>query len=243
MAEIFGGLPRLAPGSNAATMRVLDALDGIPEEARVLDVGAGTGAQSVVLAQALPNARITALDVNEHALGVLMQRAAQANVAGRISTHVGPMHAMDFPIDAFDLIWSEGSAYIMGFANALRKWKPLIRKNGYVVISECTWLTIAPSARAQDFWDAAYPAMQTLQQNLDLIAEAGYDLITTYTVPPAAWEDEYYALLEPRLAALPSTYPAGSREHKALMRIKDEIEIFRTHSDQFGYVFYALRKP
>ncbi len=243
MDELFGGLPRLGPGSNAATLRVLKALPNVPAEPRVLDVGAGTGAQSLVLAQALPKARITALDVNERALSVLTKRAAEANFAARITTHIAPMHAMDFPAHSFDIIWSEGSAYIMGFANALRKWKPLVRRGGYIVISENTWLTIAPAPRAQDFWDEAYPAMHTMEQNLVLIQDAGYEVITTYIVPPDAWESEYYAALEPRIVQLEARYPAGSREAKMVARVKDEIDLFRTFGEQYGYVFYALRKP
>ena len=243
ISELMAGLKRTAPGSDAATLRVLGSLDSVPPEARILDVGAGTGAQSLLLAQALPLAKITALDVDELALNTLRARAAGAGLAAHITTQISPMHAIDFPAGTFDVIWSEGAAYIMGFGNALRKWKRMVKNHGYVVISECTWLTVAPSSAAQSFWDEAYPAMQTLEQNTELAKDAGYEVTGTYILPPEAWQNEYYAELEPRLAAALAQHRPGTREWKDLDEVRREIEVFRAHGNQYGYVFYALRKP
>jgi ubiquinone/menaquinone biosynthesis C-methylase UbiE len=241
IAQLMAGMERTAPGSDAATLRVLGMLEGLPPDAKVLDVGAGTGAQSIVLAAALPQARITALDISEGQLAVLQRRAQEANVASRITTHTGPMHALDFPAESFDVIWSEGAAYIMGFNNALRKWKPMLKKRGFLVISECTWLTVAPSPDAQDFWDEAYPAMQTLEQNLELARDSEYDVLGTYVLPLEAWQRNYYEDLEPRVAQALAQYDASSRDWKAIDRVRREIAVFRAHGNQYGYVFYALR--
>ncbi|MGE5484827.1 MAG: hypothetical protein ACM3X4_07420 [Ignavibacteriales bacterium] len=46
------------------------------------------------------------------------------------------MLQLSFPPESFDLIWSEGAIYIMGFGNGLTAWKPLLRRGGYVVVSE-----------------------------------------------------------------------------------------------------------
>lgn len=241
ITQLMAGMERTAPGSEAATLRVLAMLEGLPPEPKILDVGAGTGAQSIVLANALPLARITALDISEGQLTVLQRRAQEANVASRITTHTGPMHAMDFPAESFDAIWSEGAAYIMGFNNALRKWKPMLKKRGFLVISECTWLTVAPSPDAQDFWDEAYPAMQTVEQNVELAQDAGYEVIGTYVLPPDAWQANYYEQLEPRVEQALAQYDEFSRDWKAIDRVRREIAIFRAHGNQYGYVFFALR--
>ena len=39
------------------------------------------------------------------------------------------------PRSSFDVIWSEGAIYIMGFERGLRAWRPLVRTGGYVVVS------------------------------------------------------------------------------------------------------------
>lgn len=242
IAELQAGLPRNGPGSDAATARVLSMLPDVPSDARILDIGAGTGPHTVVLAQALPEARITAVDVNEAVLAQLQRRAAQANASARISTLAMSMHALTFPDGSFDVIWSEGAVYIMGFANGLRAWRAFLRPGGYLVVSENTWLTVAPSPDAQDFWDEAYPSMQTLEQNLAIARDAGYEVVGTYILPPEAWVTEYYAPLEPRIAQMIQRYPKGSREWKLVDRTRRELEIFRAHGNQYGYVFYALRR-
>ncbi len=242
LAELMAGLPRMAPGSEAATLRMLSGLTDLAAEAKVLDVGAGAGAQSIALAQALPQARITAVDVSELALNTLQKRAQEAGVASRIAVHHGSMHAMEFPDESFDLIWSEGAIYIMGFGNGLRAWKPMLKQRGYLVVSECTWLTVAPSRDAQDFWDEAYPAMQTMEQNVEAAQESGYEVLGTYVLPPEAWQNEYYAALEPRVEQLLPTLTQGTRPWRTVDQVRREIEVFRAHGNQYGYVFYALRK-
>lgn len=241
IAQLMAGMERTAPGSDAATLRVLGMLEGLAPDAKILDVGAGPGAQSIALAAALPLARITALDISEAQLALLQRRAQEAGVGARIATYTGPMHAMDFAAGSFDAIWSEGAAYIMGFNNALRKWKPMLKARGFLVISECSWLTVAPSPDAQDFWDEAYPAMQTLEQNLELARDAEYEVLGTYVLPLEAWQRNYYEVLEPRVEAALAQYDASSRDWKTVERVRREIAVFRAHGNQYGYVFYALR--
>ena len=60
--EIYGTLPRAGPGSAADTRRAL-ALVPTRSIRTVLDLGCGPGAQTLVLAEALPDASIRALDV------------------------------------------------------------------------------------------------------------------------------------------------------------------------------------
>lgn len=242
MEELQAGLTRNAPGSEAATLRVAAMLEDLPDEARILDIGCGSGPQTVALAKAFEHARITAVDVDELMLGALSKRAAEANVAGRITPVAASMHALPFADDSFDAIWSEGAIFIVGFANGLRKWRPLVRAGGYVVVSECTWLTVAPSPQAQEFWDEAYPSMQRLEQNIATAHDAGYEVLGTYVLPPEAWVKEYYAELEPRIAPLLGRQEKGSRAWRQIDRVRREIETFRAFGQQYGYVFYVLRR-
>ena len=77
---------RQGPGGDAETERALD-LTMIDRSAplKIVDIGCGTGASTILLARLLPNVRITAVDFLQDFLDVLARRAASAGVADRIS--------------------------------------------------------------------------------------------------------------------------------------------------------------
>ena len=106
----------------------------------------------------------------------------------------------EFP--QIDLLWSEGAAYNIGFANALRIWSHAIRPGGFVVVSELAWLRDRVADAEREFFSAAYPDMRQARQNLSLAESAGYDVLDTHTLPREAWIEGYYDVLETRANAL-----------------------------------------
>src|SRR5689334_14645508 len=130
------GLPREAPGS-AATTRLLLRLAGVlPHAPRIVDVGCGTGPASILLAQ-LTGGSVTAVDRHEPFLAEVAEKARLAGVA--VDTLNASMDAL--PVTDVDLLWAEGSAYILGFDAALATWRPLLSEHGTVVLTEAEWLT------------------------------------------------------------------------------------------------------
>ena len=85
----------------------------------MLDVGCGTGAQTIVLAKRL-DAHIVALDFLPDFLDELRLRAEAEGVSAKIETRLGSMRDIPTWPERFDLVWAEGSFFIMGFAEALR---------------------------------------------------------------------------------------------------------------------------
>lgn len=61
------------------------ALKGLPENARVADVGTGSGCIAVVIAVRAPSARLTAIDVSPEALTLAQRNAQRHRVADRIT--------------------------------------------------------------------------------------------------------------------------------------------------------------
>jgi len=59
--EIYEALPRQGPGDRARTQRALEVLPPLIEVHRILDIGCGSGAQTLDLARAT-EARIVAVD-------------------------------------------------------------------------------------------------------------------------------------------------------------------------------------
>ena len=105
-----------------------------------------------------------------------------------------------------------------------------------MVVSELSWLCDQVPDVVQEFFLSGYPDMRSLQQNLALAANAGYRVLTTYTLPKETWVEGYYDVLEPRAKSLVD-HPDASVRDFAVETIK-EIEIFRGSEDSYGYFFF-----
>lgn len=70
---------------------------------RALDVGCGTGVAAVLIAQAFPQARIDALDLDARSIAMAQARAEQAGVADRVRFRAAPAESLA-PEERYDLI-------------------------------------------------------------------------------------------------------------------------------------------
>ena len=238
---LFGGMGKLGPGDDADTLAVLAMLPRRPFHT-VVDAGCGTGRQTMVLAKALA-VPIDAIDSHEPFLIDLVRRADAAGVAHLVRTHHMDMKDIPGTFGGIDLLWSEGAAYNVGFADALRTWAPAMETGGFAALSELSWLLDPAGApvAAREFFQAAYPDMRTVEENVSAAERAGFELLATHVLPRSAWVDGFYDVLEPRATSLLAHPDAAVREFAAdTIR---EIEVFRGNEDSYGYVFYVLRRP
>jgi SAM-dependent methyltransferase len=232
--EVQRGLPRQGPGNAESTLRALALCRGLPPRPEVLDIGCGPGLQTLALARALPGP-ITAVDLHPEYLEQLERAARAGGVADRVTTVVADMRALPFPDASFDLVWSEGAAYIMGFANAVAEWRQLLRPGGCLAVSELVWLTPDPPAEVADFFGQEYPAMADIETNLAIFEAAGYEVLGHLTLPEAAWWDDYYTPLAAKLPALRKRYRGDPDALAVVESTAREIEMRRRHPDAYGY--------
>ena len=239
--EIHSDLPREGPGEAASTRRAFALLGGLPEQRRLLDIGCGPGLQTLELAR-ISAASIVAVDTHQPFLDTLARQAAREGLAERITTLNRSMFALDFEPGSFDVLWSEGAIYIMGFERGLREWQPLLKKGGYLAVTELSWLKPAAPAEITAFWDADYPGMHTVDENLAAIERTGYREIGHFGLPESAWWEDYYTPLEKRIGVLSEKYRGNAEALAFLQESQREIELYRQYSDWYGYVFYVLQK-
>ena len=240
--EIHSGNRREGPGSCASTTRAFRLLKALPHRPQILDVGCGPGQQTLDLA-ALSEGRIMAVDNHAPYLRVLEARIRDQNLAHRIQTVLGDMAALNFPPQGFDLIWSEGAIYIMGFEHGLRQWRMFLKPGGYLAVTELSWLTATPPKAARSFWADAYPAMQTIDTNLAVIEASGYQLNGHFILPASDWWEDYYNPIAAKLPALMAKYRDQPAARSVIEMEQAEMALFRDYHDAYGYVFYTMRKP
>ena len=117
--EIHEGLPRQGVGRNEYTRRAYEMLPPL-RTPRILDLGCGSGAPSLELAR-VSGGQVIGLDVHQPYLDDLSQRAEAAGLADRVTARNGSMLSIELPDESFDLVWAEGSIFIIGFDRGLEE--------------------------------------------------------------------------------------------------------------------------
>jgi SAM-dependent methyltransferase len=238
--EIFGGLPRQGPGDAASTLRALSLVPGVGPGTRVLDVGCGTGAQTLVLARS-SKAHILAIDNHPPFVEELNRRALELGLADRVEARVGDMHRLDFAPGSFDLLWCEGAIYGVGFETGLREWRRLLAPGGHMAVTEACWTKPDPPPECVAFWEQEYPAIRDVPSRLASIEQCGYDTVGHFTLPPSSWWDDYYRPLQENVSAFRERHRDEPDAQALAGAVQREIDVWRAYSDFYGYEFFVIR--
>lgn len=240
--SFFADLPRQSPGNANCTQKILGAVRSeLPAQARVLDLGAGTGEQTLTLLKHLPTAHVDALDKDAQFLVQLQQRVQQAGlpqVAERLQVLCADFQTCELPAQTYDLIWSEGALYFMGLPEALRHFKSALKPDGFFVFSSLTWLVDDPSREVQDYWAQHYPQMPTLMEQMNLFQELGYTLLEMQVLPETVWWESYYGPIQ---AAIAKARQQVSPPEHLIQHLEAEIEMYAKYGAEYSYVYYALQ--
>ena len=88
ICEYFSSMDRQGPGSPEATVKALSFIDNLHEKSKIVDLGCGTGGQTVVLAQNTPGI-ITGIDLFPGFIDKLNDNANKLNIQGRVKGVIG----------------------------------------------------------------------------------------------------------------------------------------------------------
>lgn len=237
-AMFDASLPRQGPGNNAATRQAWSLLGTLPTTPTVLDIGCGSGMQTLELAR-LSRGQVIGIDYFVPYLQMLQQRATHARLAAQVTPVNCSMDALAFADGSFDIIWSEGAMYIIGFAQGLAVCRPLLKPGGYFVASDLTKFVEQPADAVVQFWQEEQVVLPTVEQRLQEIEAAGYHCIGHFPLPQAAWWATFYTPLERRLTLLRQRYQHDPARLAVVEQQQREMDLYRCYSDQYGYTFYV----
>lgn len=231
---VFEQMRRQGPGSRSSTMQAFESIPNSQQIQSILEVGCGKGQSSLVLAE-ISQASITAIDNHQPFLDDFHAQIARQGLDPRIEIKNISMFDMAFTPASFDLIWSEGSAYFMGFQKALTAWKPLLRPEGHLFISDAVWLTDQPSPACADYFQIEYPLMSTVEARIQEAQQLGYEVVTQFILPQQDWTDFYDDMEACNKQAIQRKGMAP-----AFKKMIDEVAIGREHGEEYGYLCLLL---
>jgi SAM-dependent methyltransferase len=238
--ELYGTLPRAGPGDNASTRKAFEMIEYLPSEPRILDIGCGPGVQTVELLR-LSGGTVLALDLLPQMISRVRNAAADAGLADRLETVQADMNDMAFEPSSFDLIWSEGAIYIIGFELGLTKVKEFVKPGGYVVVSEAVWLEPDPPREVVEFWQD-YPEIDTVERKLGIVSALGYESVDHVVLPASSWTELYYDPLANRISQYEQKWKGIRDAEDVLAEARQEILIFHRYSRYYSYAFFVMRR-
>ncbi|MBN8489946.1 MAG: class I SAM-dependent methyltransferase [Burkholderiales bacterium] len=233
---------RQGPGDAAQTRRAIElaGLSGL-RNLKVADIGCGTGASALVLARDLES-RIVAVDTLSAFLATLQSRAEQAGLADRITPVNASMDRLPFELESLDAIWSEGAIYNMGFENGVTQWRPYLKRDGILAVSELTWLTASRPTELEDHWRAQYQEVGTASSKLAVLERQGYAPIGYFVLPEQCWLDAYYRPMQQRFPAFLARHGSSDAAKAVVAAEALEIDLYERYRAFVGYGYYIARK-
>ncbi len=241
ICEYFSSIERQGPGSPEVTIKALSFIDNLTENSRIADIGCGTGGQTMTLAQN-SQGNITGVDLFQNFVDIFNTNATKLDLQGRVKAIVGSMDNLPFRDEEFDLIWSEGAIYNIGFERGLNEWKRFLKKGGYIAVSEASWFTQERPAEIEKFWVDAYPEIDTIPNKVALMQKAGYVPVATFILPENCWVEHFYV---PQAAAQEQFLKkhAGNKTAEDLVaNERHEAQLYAKYKEFYGYVFYIGKK-
>ena len=187
---------------------------------RILDIGCGTGAPTMELAQ-LCSGHILAVDIDQPSLDILSQKIEEAGLQNRVRAVKCSLFELDFPDEAFDIIWAEGSIHIIGFERGLTEWRQFLNPKGFLVVHD---------------------ESENIVEKRAQILRSGYDLIEHFVLPGDMWWKEYFDPLEKHINEIRREYSTDPAVLSVCDTEQREIDMVKKNPRQYGSAFFVMQK-
>ena len=187
---------------------------------RILDIGCGSGIPTLELAR-LSQGEVIGIDIDQPALDKLTKRIKEAGLTGRVQAINCSMLDMDFPDESFDIIWSEGSIYAIGFERGLREWKRFLKPGGFIIVHD---------------------EQGNVKGKFKQISNCGYDLLGYFILSKETWWAEYFAPLEKWIAESGTRYTDDPKILEELHQAQVELDMFNRNPERNSSVCFVMKK-
>jgi ubiquinone/menaquinone biosynthesis C-methylase UbiE len=194
----------------------------IPEikNPNILDIGCGTGVPTIELAQ-ISGGGVTGVDNDSLSLEILQNKINTLELNNQVRFIKDSINTMDFPEKSFDIIWAEGSVFVMGFENSIKEWYRFLKPQGFLVIHD---------------------DVKEKNKKLELVKKYGYKLIAELDLSNQIWEEEYFIPLEQLINEFKEKYPDDLELSGELNKDQMEIDQARLNPQRVSSFIVILQK-
>ena len=186
----------------------------------ILDVGCGSGIPTIELAK-LSKGHVTGLDIDLESLNILKRKIKDYGLENQISVIKESINTMDFPKESFDIIWSEGTVFVIGFENSIKKWRLYLKPKGFMVIHD---------------------EIKDKSKKIKLIEKYSYKIISKFDIPFKIWWEEYFAHLEQLVKGYRKKYPNDFELRKEFEKDQNDIDMCKSNPALASSFYVIIQK-
>lgn len=190
------------------------------EKPRILDIGCGSGVPTLELAR-LSRGEAIGIDIDQPALDKFAAKIAESGLSDRVKALNCSLINMDFPEETFDIIWSEGSIYAIGFEKGLREWKRFLKPGGFMVIHD---------------------EQGNASKKLEQISKCGYELLGSFLLSKETWWIEYFAPLEKLITKAQTKYFNNLEVLEKIQQAQEELDNFKKNPELNSSVCFVIKR-
>ncbi len=128
---------------------------------------------------------------------------------------------LSFEDESFDIIWSEGSIYPIGFERGLQELRNLLKSGGCLVIHD---------------------AIEGKADRVEIIHSNGYRLLGHFNLSQELWHQEYFIPLKKRHDILKTRDKVSEEDKTELQRLEKEIQDFENYPNRQQSEFFVMQK-
>jgi SAM-dependent methyltransferase len=169
----------------------------------------------------LSDGEVTGIDIDQIALHKFARKIKEMGLTDRVHSVKRSISDMDFAEESFDIIWSEGSIYAIGFVRGLREWRRLLKPGGFMVVHD---------------------EQGNVKEKLEQIPNCGYEVIGYFLLGEDIWWIEYFAPLEKLIAKSRTRYNDDPKILEELRQAQEELDMFKKNPERNSSVYFVMKR-
>ena len=183
-----------------------------------------------------------AVDLFETFLEKMQERIHNAHLKASVTSLAASIDHLPFAEGEFDIIWSEGAVYNIGFRKGAGYWKNFLKEGGILAVSELSWTTGSRPNELEQFWKEAYPEVDTVSNKIRVLEDLGYKVLGHFILPEYCWMENYYLPLLERHPSFMKEFGHLEVARNIVSMDKQEVDFYKQYKDYYSYGFYIAQK-